>query len=192
MWICIFWPNNDIPGTPASSHNPKTCRLIGDFKLPLGVNVSASGCLSLYVSPVINWWPSEDKWFGQWMDGWWINLMRRLKILNIFSNILQWWKKRMTEQKVTGLNTCQNMRQTSNQALDVWIHALLFLLDPPCQLLYPNTQGDNMPEEYRQWPDRCKELSVCEILICCLWHTVTRGAEYSNNMRWHHVRISSG
>ncbi len=40
------------PGTPASSHNPKTCRLTGDSKLPVGVNVSVSGCLSLYVGPV--------------------------------------------------------------------------------------------------------------------------------------------
>ncbi len=29
-------------------------RLIGDSKLPLGVNVSISGCLFLYVSPVMN------------------------------------------------------------------------------------------------------------------------------------------
>ncbi len=29
---------------PASSHSPKTCKLIGDSKL--GVNVSVSGCLS--------------------------------------------------------------------------------------------------------------------------------------------------
>ncbi len=36
-------------------HSPKTCRLIGDSKLPVGVNVSVNGCLSLYVSPVMNW-----------------------------------------------------------------------------------------------------------------------------------------
>ncbi len=46
-------------GTPASSHNPKTCRLIGDSKLPVGVNVSVSACLSLYVSPVIDWRPVQ-------------------------------------------------------------------------------------------------------------------------------------
>ncbi len=43
------------PSTPASSHNPKTCRagFIGDSKLPVGVNVgvSVSGYLSLYVGP---------------------------------------------------------------------------------------------------------------------------------------------
>ncbi len=42
-------------GTPASSHSPKTCRLIGDSKLPVGVNVSVSGCLSLCVSPAMKW-----------------------------------------------------------------------------------------------------------------------------------------
>ncbi|KAL7383383.1 hypothetical protein ABVT39_009534 [Epinephelus coioides] len=41
------------PGAPASSHSPKTCRLIGDSKLSVGVNVSVNGCLSLCVSPVI-------------------------------------------------------------------------------------------------------------------------------------------
>ena len=45
--------------TPASSHIPKTCKLgvrwIGHVKLPVGVNVSADGCLSLYVSPAVNW-----------------------------------------------------------------------------------------------------------------------------------------
>ncbi len=30
-------------------------RLISDSKLPVGVNVSMSGCLSQYVSPVMNW-----------------------------------------------------------------------------------------------------------------------------------------
>ncbi len=42
------------PVTPASSHSPKTCRLTGDSKLPVGVNVSVKGCLSLYVSPAMN------------------------------------------------------------------------------------------------------------------------------------------
>ena len=44
-------------GSPASSHSPKTCRLgfglIGDSKLIIGVN----GCLSLCVSPVMDWQP---------------------------------------------------------------------------------------------------------------------------------------
>ncbi len=42
-------------GTPTSSHSPKTCWLTGDSKLPVGVNVSVNDCLSLYVSPVMNW-----------------------------------------------------------------------------------------------------------------------------------------
>ena len=45
------------PGAPASSHSPKTCklgfRLIGHSKLP--VDVSVDGCLSLSVSPAMNW-----------------------------------------------------------------------------------------------------------------------------------------
>ena len=31
------------------------CRLIGHSKLPKGVKVSADGCLSLNVSPAMNW-----------------------------------------------------------------------------------------------------------------------------------------
>ncbi len=44
-----------------SSHNPKDMQvgLIGDSKLPIGVNVSASGCLSLYVSPAADWRPVQ-------------------------------------------------------------------------------------------------------------------------------------
>ena len=42
-----------------SSHSPKTCklgvRLIDHSKLPVGVNVSLDVCLSLCVSPAINW-----------------------------------------------------------------------------------------------------------------------------------------
>ncbi len=34
-------------------------RLIGDSKLPIGVNVSVSCCLSLYVGPVIDWQPVQ-------------------------------------------------------------------------------------------------------------------------------------
>ena len=47
------------PGTPASSHNPKTCRLIGDSKLPVGVTVSVNGCLSVYVGPAMDWRPVQ-------------------------------------------------------------------------------------------------------------------------------------
>ena len=54
--VCMFSPcsRGFPPGTPVSSHSPKTCtegiRLIGDSKLALGVNVSVSGCLSLCVA----------------------------------------------------------------------------------------------------------------------------------------------
>ncbi len=34
-------------------------RLIGNYKLPVGVNVSVSGCLSLYVGPVTDWRPVQ-------------------------------------------------------------------------------------------------------------------------------------
>ncbi len=34
-------------------------RLIGDSKMPLSVDVNVSGCLSLYVSPVIDWQPVQ-------------------------------------------------------------------------------------------------------------------------------------
>merc|ERR1712035_255904 len=53
------------PGTPASSHSPKTCnlgtRLIDYSKLSVGVNVSANGCLSLCVSPAIVWRPVQGE-----------------------------------------------------------------------------------------------------------------------------------
>ncbi len=55
--VCMF--SLCLHGTPASSHSPKTCRLIGDSKLPIGVNVSVSGCLSLYVGPVTDWRPVQ-------------------------------------------------------------------------------------------------------------------------------------
>ena len=59
--VCMFSPcqRGFPPGAPASSHSPKTCRLIGDSKLPVGVNVSVNGCLSLCVSPVIVWRPVQ-------------------------------------------------------------------------------------------------------------------------------------
>ncbi len=65
-------------------------RLIGDSKLPVGVNVSVNGCLSLYVSPAVNWrlvqgvphphpmlagigssppgYPAKDKPLRKWMN----------------------------------------------------------------------------------------------------------------------------
>ncbi len=56
--VCMFSSclRGFSPGIPASSHNPKTCRLgsFDDSKLPVGVNVSVSGCLSLYVRSVTN------------------------------------------------------------------------------------------------------------------------------------------
>ena len=39
----------------ACSPRVRMGRLIGDSKLPVGVNVSVNGCSSLYVSPVMNW-----------------------------------------------------------------------------------------------------------------------------------------
>ncbi len=36
-----------VPSGPAPSHSPKTCTLIGDSKVPVGVNVSVNGCLSI-------------------------------------------------------------------------------------------------------------------------------------------------
>ncbi len=52
--VCMFFPYffGSPPGTLTSSHSPKTC---GDSKLPVGGNVSMNGCLSQYVSPVMNW-----------------------------------------------------------------------------------------------------------------------------------------
>ena len=60
--VCIFslCLRGFSPGTLASFHSLKTCklgvRLIGLSKLSLGVNVSMDGCLSLYVSPEMNCW----------------------------------------------------------------------------------------------------------------------------------------
>ncbi len=43
-------------GTPASSHSPKICKLMVLQPLTgVSVNVMVSGCLSLYVSTVIDW-----------------------------------------------------------------------------------------------------------------------------------------
>lgn len=48
------------PGALTSSHSLNTCRLIGDSKLPVDVNVSVNGHFSLCFSPVMNWWPVQD------------------------------------------------------------------------------------------------------------------------------------
>jgi len=70
--VCMFSPcqRGFPPGAPASSHSPKTCRLIGDSKLSVGVNVSVNGCLSLCVSPVIVWWPVQVscRIENEWME----------------------------------------------------------------------------------------------------------------------------
>ncbi len=42
-----------------SFHSPNTCRLIGDSKLPVGVNVRLYGCWALHFSPVMNQRPTE-------------------------------------------------------------------------------------------------------------------------------------
>lgn len=45
------------PCSPCSCvGSPKTCRLTGDFELPVGVSKSVNGCLSLHISPVIDRW----------------------------------------------------------------------------------------------------------------------------------------
>ncbi len=48
MSVCV--PSDFLPQS-----QDMQVRLIGDSKLPVGVNVSVNGCLSLYVSPVRNW-----------------------------------------------------------------------------------------------------------------------------------------
>ncbi len=53
--LCRFFPV-----TLASPDIPKTCKLIGDSILLIGVNVSVNGCLSLYVSPAVNWQLVQD------------------------------------------------------------------------------------------------------------------------------------
>ncbi len=40
-------------------HADMQIRLIGDSKLPVGVNVSVSSCMSLYVGPVTDWRPVQ-------------------------------------------------------------------------------------------------------------------------------------
>ncbi len=42
-------------GTSASFPKDTQDRLTGDFNLLVDLNVSVSGCLSVYVSPVMNW-----------------------------------------------------------------------------------------------------------------------------------------
>ena len=79
LWV-RFWIRAFLcgfsPGNLASSHSPKTCklgvRLIGHSQLAVGVKVSVDACLSLYVSPAMNWQlvqdsgplrdPYQDKW----------------------------------------------------------------------------------------------------------------------------------
>ena len=53
-------PRGFTPGTPVSSHSPKTCKLGVGLLVTLNcpcerVNVSVNGCSPLYVSPVMNW-----------------------------------------------------------------------------------------------------------------------------------------
>lgn len=48
-----------VPGTPSFLPRPKGMHvgLIGNSELSVGVNVSLNYCLSLCVSPVIDWQP---------------------------------------------------------------------------------------------------------------------------------------
>ncbi len=39
---------------------PTVQRLIGDYELPVGMNVSMNGCLSLYVGPLMTWQLVQD------------------------------------------------------------------------------------------------------------------------------------
>ena len=62
VWsLCVHPEPAWVPSRySVSSQSSKTCklgfRLIGHFKLPVGVNVSVDGCLSLYVTPaMMNW-----------------------------------------------------------------------------------------------------------------------------------------
>ncbi len=88
--VCMFSSclHGFSPGTAISPHSPKTCRLIGDCKLSVGVNVSVNDCLCPYVSPVMKWRPVQglvpapppstlqkdkrlkNRWMDGWMDGW--------------------------------------------------------------------------------------------------------------------------
>ncbi len=58
MWslhvlLVSAWVPSGYSGFPPLSKDMQI-RLIGDSKLPAGVNVSVNGCLSLYVSPAMN------------------------------------------------------------------------------------------------------------------------------------------
>lgn len=56
----------------------KLVRLIGHFKLAIGVSVSIPGCLSLSASPTVDWWSPP---FTQWQlclaqtENWWMDLL---------------------------------------------------------------------------------------------------------------------
>ncbi len=49
------------PGTLASSHSPKTCRFIGNSKLPVGVSLSVSS-LSVSIRQPCDWLPTCPGW----------------------------------------------------------------------------------------------------------------------------------
>ena len=51
---CVWWVLSGF--LPQSKNMQSECRLIGDSKLPVGMNVSVDSYLSLYVSPAMNWW----------------------------------------------------------------------------------------------------------------------------------------
>lgn len=74
-------------GVPASSHSPKTCRLISNSKLAIGVNVSVNGCLSLCVGPVIVWGPVRGEPRLSPIVSW-----DRLQPLCDRQQDKQWWK----------------------------------------------------------------------------------------------------
>lgn len=54
VWSLTMFPTrfSVLPPQSTDIHN----RLICDYKMHTGVNVSVTGCLFLHVSPVIDWW----------------------------------------------------------------------------------------------------------------------------------------
>lgn len=54
-FLCVCMLSISLPGFPpdtsASFHSPKTCMVMCDFKLPLGMNVTVCNSLALNVSP---------------------------------------------------------------------------------------------------------------------------------------------
>lgn len=65
----------------------QTCRLIGSSKLPIGINVSMNGYLSLCVIPVMNW-QLENEWMN-WIQ--YIALYSTVHTMYKFTLELSWY-----------------------------------------------------------------------------------------------------